>query len=80
MSHPFGITTKKDLVPREGIRHTLIMATETSYHESAAGIEISAARAAKECRDHGAYMSDLEDELGVHDTYMAQDVLNWLGY
>ena len=52
------------------------------YYQSAHDMEISRARALREIYNHGA-VDDLEEfyaEYGVHDNYMAQDVLDWLGY
>jgi hypothetical protein len=52
------------------------------YYQSAHDMEISRARALREIYNHGA-VDDLEEfyaEYGFHDNYMAQDVLDWLGY
>ena len=52
------------------------------YYQSAHDMEISRARALREIYNHGA-VDDLEEfyaEYGFHDKYMAQDVLDWLGY
>lgn len=51
-----------------------------TYSESAEGITISHQRALKEVRDHGIDVSEFIEEMGNHQTYLASDVLNWLGY
>ncbi len=60
----------------------------TTYYESAAGVTITRARAFREIASHVAECgSDLAaetlaflEDLGDHETYEAQAVLEWLGY
>lgn len=51
-----------------------------TYSESAIGITISKARAIKEVNDHYCDVGEFFDDMGVCDTYIASDVLAWLGY
>lgn len=51
-----------------------------TYYESAEGIEISKARAMRECERHGADAAEMLAELGDCETYDAQEILAWLGY
>lgn len=56
---------------------------DMTYSESAEGLEITRARALQELRSHGqtdADVLDFDRDLGVHATYLASDVLAWLGY
>jgi hypothetical protein len=59
-------------------------ATSRTYSQSAEGIEISHARMLRELAKHGAdsaeSVQDLYSVLGKRVTYMASDVLAWLGY
>jgi hypothetical protein len=53
-----------------------------AYYESAKGTTITRKRALKELDKHGV-LCDSESfyrDLGLKETYNAQDVLNWLGY
>jgi hypothetical protein len=53
-----------------------------TYYESAGGVIISKARAYKEFADHGL-TSDWAEFVcwrGDRDSYLAEDVLGWLGY
>jgi hypothetical protein len=51
-----------------------------SYYESAEGVEISKKRALIELRKHGIDFEEFFRDLGDHETYDAQAVLEWLGY
>lgn len=57
---------------------------ETTYYDSAEGLTISKARAMRELARHG--VDDAESiaaflaDLGDHESYRAQAVLDWLGY
>ncbi len=54
-----------------------------AYYESAEELTITRARAIKELQDHNIPEEDMEfffADLGDHDTYAAQDVLDWLGH
>lgn len=52
-----------------------------SYYDSAEGIEITRSRALVELSRHGiSDPSEFFAELGIRETYRAQDVLAWLGY
>ena len=51
-----------------------------NYYESAEGKTISKKRALLEVKNHGASASEFLNECGVHESYNAQTVLNWLGY
>ena len=51
-----------------------------TYYESAADEVITLARAATECRKHGADVAEMIADLGERETYDAQAVLRWLGY
>ena len=53
------------------------------YYESAEGIQITRDRATLELRKHGCgdlSVRDFFQELGDSPTYLATDVLDWLGY
>ena len=51
------------------------------YYSSAEGITITKARALKELTMHGIVdPSDFFAEMGDHEMYNAQAVLDWLGY
>jgi hypothetical protein len=52
----------------------------TTYYESAEEVTITLERAAQECWKHGCSVIAMVDDLGLQDTYAAQDVLGWLGY
>ena len=55
---------------------------QMTYYESAGGVIISKARAYKEFADHGL-TSDWAEFVcwrGDRDSYLAEDVLGWLGY
>lgn len=56
----------------------------TTYSESAVGIEITKDRAFQELRRHGndreEDFADFLEECGDKETYLASDVLVWLGY
>ena len=52
-----------------------------TYYESSRGITISKDRAIKELEDH--YIDDIDsffNEMGDNETYVASEVLEWLGY
>jgi hypothetical protein len=53
-----------------------------TYYESAEGVTISKARAYKEFEDHGLTSDWVEFVCwrGDRDSYLAEDVLGWLGY
>lgn len=52
-----------------------------TYYESADGIIITRRRAIKELIAHGITdTTEFDQELGIHETYDAQLVLEWLGY
>lgn len=51
-----------------------------TYYQSAQGITISRKRAIKEVLDHCCDLGEFNQDLGIKDTYLAQDVLAWLGY
>ncbi len=54
-----------------------------NYYESAEGVKITEQRALQEIKNHGCPDSELShfyEELGKHEEYDAQAVLNWLGY
>lgn len=54
-----------------------------TYSESAEGIEITKERAIRELRKHDQTDADIAcflADLGDHATYLASDVLSWLGY
>ena len=51
------------------------------YYDSAEGIIISRERTCQELKAHGVVgLKEFFDELGDKETYLAQDVLDWLGY
>ena len=55
--------------------------TEMTYYESSRGIIITKARAIKELEDH--CIDDIDsffNEMGNNETYVASEVLEWLGY
>lgn len=53
-----------------------------TYYESAIGVTITKARAYKEFVTHGAVCDWVEFVVwaGDKETYLAEDVLGWLGY
>jgi hypothetical protein len=52
-----------------------------SYYDSAEGLTITKARALHELRKHGIVdTSEFLSDMGDHETYDAQAVLDWLGY
>jgi hypothetical protein len=51
-----------------------------TYYESAEGETIGRERAIRECHKHSTNPAEMLAELGDHDTYDAQAVLDWLGY
>lgn len=52
-----------------------------TYYESAEGETMTRARAYQELDDHGVIdREEFIEEMGRHDTYDAQEVLDWLGY
>jgi len=51
-----------------------------SYFESAEGVTISRKRAIKEVLDHHCDLGEFNQDMGIKATYLAQDVLAWLGY
>ena len=51
-----------------------------SYFETAQGITISRKRAIKEVLDHCCCLQEFNQDMGIKSTYLAQDVLAWLGY
>jgi hypothetical protein len=51
-----------------------------TYFESAEGQEITPARAKKEIEAHGCSWHEFLLDNGMQETYLAQDVLLWLGY
>jgi hypothetical protein len=56
--------------------------TNMTYYESAIGVTITKARAYKEFVTHGAVCDWVEFVVwaGDKETYLAEDVLGWLGY
>jgi len=53
----------------------------SEYYDSAEGITISRERTCQELKAHGLVdLKEFFDELGDKETYLAQDVLDWLGY
>ena len=55
--------------------------TEMTYYESSRGIIITKDRAIKELEDH--YIDDIDsffNDMGNNETYIASEVLDWLGY
>ena len=53
----------------------------SEYYDSAEDITISRERACQELKAHGLVdLKEFFDELGDKETYLAQDVLDWLGY
>ena len=53
----------------------------SEYYDSAEDIMISRERTCQELKAHGlVYLKEFFDELGDKETYLAQDVLDWLGY
>jgi len=53
----------------------------SEYYDSAEGIMISRERTCQELKAHGLIdLKEFFDELGDKETYLAQDVLDWLGY
>ena len=53
----------------------------SDYYNSAEDIMISRERACQELKAHGLVdLKEFFDELGDKETYLAQDVLDWLGY
>jgi len=53
----------------------------SDYYESAEGLAITRKRACQELKAHGLLdLKEFFDELGDKETYLAQDVLDWLGY
>ena len=51
-----------------------------TYYESAENITISRKRAIQEVTNHGVELVEFDEDMGVCDTYQAQEVLEWLGY
>ncbi len=51
-----------------------------TYYESAEGITLTRAQALKEVRKHNCSAAEFLAEMGDHENYEAQDVLDWLGY
>lgn len=53
----------------------------SEYYDSAEDITISRERTCQELKAHGLVdLKEFFDELGDKETYLAQDVLDWLGY
>jgi hypothetical protein len=53
----------------------------SEYYDSAEDIMISRERTRQELKAHGVVdLKEFFDELGDKETYLAQDVLDWLGY
>lgn len=52
----------------------------SDYYESADDLTITLKRALKEVADHYADVAEFYEDMGQHEFYKAQDVLNWLGY
>jgi hypothetical protein len=53
----------------------------SEYYDSAEDIMISRERTCQELKAHGLVdLKEFFDELGDKETYLAQDVLDWLGY
>ena len=53
----------------------------SAYYESAEDVMISKARALKELDDHCCEeIEQFFEDLGDHEEYVAQEVLEWLGY
>lgn len=50
-----------------------------NYDEAMTSI-VTRAQALAELRRHGADLAEFLDEVGDHDTYEGEQVLNWLGY
>jgi hypothetical protein len=50
------------------------------YYESAKGIVITKKRAIAEVVEHGVSVPEFLEDLGNLKTYLATDVLKWLGY
>lgn len=50
------------------------------YYESAKGITISKKRAIDEVVEHGVSVPEFLKDLGELESYLATDVLIWLGY
>ena len=54
-----------------------------TYYESALGVEISRRRALGVLDEHGIVGNDIVEfyeQVGLSDSYLATDVLDWLGY
>lgn len=51
-----------------------------TYSESAQGVVITQVRAIKEVKNHGCDIVEFFEDMGVCETYKAEDVLGWLGY
>ena len=51
-----------------------------TYYESSENVTITKKRALLEVKNHGASTSEFFSDCGVHASYNAQTVLNWLGY
>jgi len=51
-----------------------------TYYESAKGIVISKKRAIAEVKEHGVSVPEFLKDLGECESYLATDVLKWLGY
>ncbi len=51
-----------------------------TYYESAQGETITRERAIQEVRAHQVDTNEFFSEMGEHDNYDAQLVLEWLGY
>jgi len=62
--------------------NTNMETNKMTYYESAQGVTISKARAYKEFEDHGLTSDWVEFVCwrGDRDSYLAEDVLGWLGY
>ena len=53
----------------------------SDYYNSAEGLTITRERTCQELKAHGLVdLKEFFDELGDKETYLAQDVLDWLGY
>ena len=55
-----------------------------TYSESARGLRITRERALREIANHGVFhpddIADFFEMCGDHQTYDAEEVLEWLGY
>lgn len=53
----------------------------SDYYDSAEDVTISRERVCQELKAHGLVdLSEFFEEVGEKSSYLAQDVLDWLGY